>query len=206
MLNLLPEGTNHGNPYREILSGVFVVDLTMFTDERGTLTELYRQSWFDTATLQWNYTFNKATVMRGAHAHLKRNEHIVFAHGTARIGLHDARPGSPTEGKAVMLDLSEKKLQLLYVPAGVVHCIYAPTDNIMLVGQSSYYERADEYDCNFNDPALGFSWAAVDHDQLIMTERDQQAGPLSALKKVVPEWHPATISIGSVPPQELSAG
>lgn len=182
-----------------------MVDLTMFTDKRGVLTELYRKSWFDTETLQWNYTFNKKNVMRGAHVHLKRDEHIVIAHGASRFGLHDARPGSPTEGRAVMLDLSAEKLQMLYVPHGVVHSVYANTDSIMLVGQSSYYERADEFDCQFNDPGLNFSWPVTDPDKMIMTERDRTAGTLTDLKKVVPVWQKATIAIGSVPPQALSA-
>jgi|GEM_PF-6035878 len=199
MQPLLPEGTNRGNPYREILSGTFVVDITMFTDKRGSIAELYRTSWFKTPTIQWNHTFNKATVMRGAHAHLTRNEHVIIAHGKSVFGVHDARPGSPTEGKAVMLNLSADKLQMVFIPSGVVHSVYAQTDSIMLVGQDSYYKREDEYDCYFNDPPLNFTWPVTDTTKMIMTERDLTAGPLTALKKVVPKWSPTRIDVGIAP-------
>ncbi|MFO0704857.1 MAG: dTDP-4-dehydrorhamnose 3,5-epimerase family protein [Candidatus Andersenbacteria bacterium] len=205
MQRLLPEGTKHGNPYREVLSGTFVVDLRMFTDERGSIAELYRTEWFKQKTVQWNHTLNKAGVMRGAHVHLKRSEHVIIAQGESVFGMHDARPGSPTEGQALLLRLSGKKLQMLYIPTGVVHSIYSQTESIMLVGQTSYYERADEYDCYFNDPALKFTWPVTNPAQLIMTERDRTAGPLSALKKIVPVWRPEPLERDQLVPAPVPA-
>ena len=192
MLTRLPEGTKTGNPYHEILNGTFVVDLHTFADTRGDLAELYRTEWFNEEVRQINYTRNEPGTMRGAHFHLQRNEHIIIASGSALFGLHDARPGSPTEGKSAMLNLSADKLQMIYVPTGVVHSIYSPTENIMLVGQTSYYQRADEYDCFYNDPDLNFSWPITDVSKLVISQRDKTAGSLTKARTAIPNWQPAS--------------
>ena len=184
----LPEGTSTGDPCRELLDGTYIVDLHTFIDERGDLAELYRTEWFDEPVIQINYTRNKAGVMRGAHFHLRRNEHVIIASGQAVFGIHDARPGSPTHGKSAMLDLSADKLQMIYIPAGVVHSIYSKTESLMLVGQTAYYERGDEFDCHYNDPALGFSWPVKDPNLLTMSDRDRTAGKLSQVKSLIPDW------------------
>jgi dTDP-4-dehydrorhamnose 3,5-epimerase len=183
----LAEGTKKGNSAQEILNGTYVVDLTMNKDERGSVTEIYRKNWSGRLAPQWNHTVSEANVMRGAHVHFKRNEHLILADGELIVGLRDIRPGSPTFGHSRMLTLSAKKLQMIYMPTGILHALYAVSRCVFLVGQTAYYERADEIDCFYNDPALDFKWPDVDP---IMTERDRNAPPLSSILKLVPAWQP----------------
>ena len=198
MQKILTEGTSKGNRVQEILEGTYIVDLTMNSDQRGTLSEIFRKSWFTRETLQWNYTLNNANVMRGAHVHLKRNEHIIIAHGEVVFGIKDLRKGSPTEGVSRTLTLSPKKMQMLYVPTGVVHGLYSVTESIMLVGQTAYYERGDELDCFYKDHALGFTWP---DGKPTMSDRDRDAGPLRELLKIVPPWKPASSGVAPAPAQ-----
>ena len=96
------------------------------------------------------------------------------------LGLKDLRPGSPSEGDVELLELSADEYAGVVIPAGVAHGLYARTDALVLVALTAAVE--EERGCAWNDPGLGIDWPA---EPLFLSERDQRAGALEALRAEV---------------------
>ena len=61
---------------------VEVIPLATHRDERGWLTEIYRQKWpVGVQPCQWNATFSDANVLRGVHVHYKHTDYLVLLRG-----------------------------------------------------------------------------------------------------------------------------
>jgi dTDP-4-dehydrorhamnose 3,5-epimerase-like enzyme len=55
---------------QNISDGVVVHQLSAIADERGHLTEVFRQTWFPEAQpVQWNFVQSRQRVLRGFHVH-----------------------------------------------------------------------------------------------------------------------------------------
>lgn len=105
------------------IDGLYVLTAKQVEDERGTVREFYRESAFREAGIpslgpwvQVNLTWTRHGAIRGLHG-----EHVHklvgLASGEALGAYVDARPGSPSKGKVVTLDL-RVGTQVL-VPVGV---------------------------------------------------------------------------------------
>ena len=56
---------------RALPAGVALRPLRMHRDERGVLTEIFRESWAGLAAVQWNAVRSAAGVLRGVHVHVR---------------------------------------------------------------------------------------------------------------------------------------
>jgi dTDP-4-dehydrorhamnose 3,5-epimerase len=120
----------------------------------------------------------RAGTLRGMHAHARADAQRIVVQGRVALGLRDLRPGSSTEGRSKLLELSGDEYFGVEIPAGVVHGIYALSDALVLAGVSRLDED-DELGCAWNDPGLGIEWPG---EPLFLSERDRRAGPLSVLE------------------------
>jgi dTDP-4-dehydrorhamnose 3,5-epimerase len=189
-------------------AGADLLDLRTRLDDRGALTELFRQSWDRwPAPVQWNITFSRAGVLRGMHLHLRRSDYAVVVQGRAAIGLRDLRRGSPTEGRAAVVELRSDRPQVLTTPPGVLHGFYLPEPSAFVAGFSVEHEPDDDLACHWADPALGIPWRPTG---VILSDRDAGAPPLSDLLAAIePEQPigrqiPAAASPGSAPADATS--
>ena len=83
-------------PMPSLPHDVEVIPLATHRDERGWLTEIYREKWpVGVQPCQWNATFSDANVLRGVHVHTG-TWIIWWWCAAAPAGLYDARPKSPT--------------------------------------------------------------------------------------------------------------
>jgi dTDP-4-dehydrorhamnose 3,5-epimerase len=168
------------------IAGVQHRPLTMHTDARGVVTELFRAAWpTGCAPVQWNFLVTAAGVVRGVHVHPVHTDYLAVIQGRVAIGLSDLRPGSPTEGRVELVELSGGEAAGLTIPPGVAHGLYFPTAAIIVLGVSAYFDPADELGCHWRDPALGIPWPV---DEAILSPRDAALGPLSALAGRLPTW------------------
>jgi dTDP-4-dehydrorhamnose 3,5-epimerase len=155
----------------ELLHGVTLSPLTMNRDNRGHLTEIYREEWYAAARpCQWNVSRTKANVLRGVHVHYKHLDHVVVIDGRLSVGLYDARPRSPTYRKAVLFEITGDRLSTLRIPVGVMHGLYAHEPTLQIYGVDAYYDVEDELQCHWADPALGIPWPCRDPE---LSERDK---------------------------------
>jgi dTDP-4-dehydrorhamnose 3,5-epimerase len=160
-------------------AGVSIVSFEAHDDERGRFTEVFREEWgTGVAPVQWNVVRTRAGVMRGVHVHVEHVDYLMALEGRASIGLRDLRNGSDTEGLATIVELSPDEPRALVIPPGVAHGFLFHDPSIHLYAVSHYWDGSDEWACHWSDPALELDWP---FEPTVVSERDAEAGPLSAL-------------------------
>jgi dTDP-4-dehydrorhamnose 3,5-epimerase len=135
--------------------------------------------------VQWNLAKSAAGVLRGVHVHIEHDDYLVILDGRASIGLRDLRRGSPTEGLAVVIEMSGDLLTALTIPPGVAHGFFFHEPSIHLYAVSEYWDPADELGCHWADQALEITWPEA---TAILSERDTLLPPLSELLKLIPPY------------------
>src|SRR5258705_5913212 len=91
-------------------------------DERGGLTELFREEWdLGPKAHQWNMVRSHANVLRGVHVHREHVDYLAMTSGEMVLGLHYLRPDSRTHRLSVTLRLQSEDIHLASIPCVVAH-------------------------------------------------------------------------------------
>ena len=163
------------------IDGVRFFELKPHHDSRGTVIEIYRQSWeLGCPILQTNAVMSQADVLRGVHVHVRHSDHITVISGRMTLGLHDARPWSWTTGCSEQIDLDFAHPTAVVIPPGVGHGFYFSEPSLLIYGVSHYWNPEDEIACRWDAPELGLAWPA---SSPILSERDAQAPPYAVFQK-----------------------
>lgn len=105
-----------------MISGVVIKSLTKNNDERGWLTEIYRQDDLNFKPAMSYVSLTNSGIARGPHEHVYQSDCFVFlGPGTFRLYLWDRRADSPTQGESLKIEVGEENPSLVIVPPGVVH-------------------------------------------------------------------------------------
>jgi dTDP-4-dehydrorhamnose 3,5-epimerase len=188
MQNCLPAISATLTPSTRLPEGVRIVPLTTHEDDRGSLTEVFRQSWApNIKPCQWNVVSSGASVLRGVHVHLTHSDYLILLSGVCVYGLYDCRRGSPTEFQSAMIEASGSSRFALIIPPGVAHGFYFQTDSLHLYAVTHYWDPSDELGCRYDDPDLGIDWP---RGNVIISPRDQVLPTLQELIRLVPPWEP----------------
>lgn len=172
-------------------AGVELQRLEPHADSRGVFTELFRESWgLDVAPTQWNVVRSEANVLRGVHAHWRHADYLTVVAGSAEVGLHDLREGSPTEDLGAIVRLHADEPHGLTIPPGVAHGFYFPEPSLHVYAVSHEWDPADELGCRWDDPALAIEWSCA---APLLSARDQALGGLSDLRLA---WRAALATAG----------
>lgn len=151
--------------------GVILNFLKVNKDERGTFTEIFRESWIeDSRYIQWNVVASKAGVLRGVHVHKKHYDYLTVIKGKALIGLHDLRKHSLTFQLSAFIELNEDNSNTIIIPPGVAHGFYFIEPSIHIYAVSEYWDLEDELGCHFREKELALEWPdknplLSDHDK-----------------------------------------
>lgn len=146
------------------IAGVKFALLKPFADERGRFMETFRKEWFPERSweiVQTNRSDSRAGVLRGLHYHFRQVDYWYVPAGRVRAGLADLRRGSPTFGRAEMVELGEERQVGLYIPPGVAHGFLALTDATLTYLVDNYYDGGDEFGVAWDDPDLALEWGAA---------------------------------------------
>lgn len=152
-------------------------------DDRGDLTEIYRQDWIhNDKRVQWNLVHSKARTLRGVHTHVDRIDYLVLLQGKMMLGLRDLRRNSPSFGMSALVMLGGGVSEAAYIPTGVAHGFYFPEPSTTLYGMSEYFNSSmdDELGCHPGDPDLDIPWP---DGCWLLSERDQSAGTLKEMQE-----------------------
>ena len=105
------------------IDGCIIEPLSRFNDERGWLTELFREDDLPAELLpaMAYISSTKPGITRGPHEHREQTDIFVFFHGQYRLYLWDNRRDSPTHGNHLVRELGENEPARVIVPPGVVH-------------------------------------------------------------------------------------
>ena len=150
------------------IAGVLVFEPRVFGDERGFFLESFSQRAFDaavgapTAFVQDNHSRSARGVLRGLH--FQRPPHaqgklVRVVQGAVFDVAVDIRPGSPTFGRWVGVELSAANHRQLWLPPGMAHGFLVTSEHADFVYKTTaYYAPEAEGFIAWNDPAIAIAW------------------------------------------------
>lgn len=163
------------------IDGVFIVEPTVFGDNRGYFLETYHYDEFkkagiDVTFVQDNQSKSKRGVLRGLHFQTKRPQGKlvrVIKGEVFDVGV-DLRKNSSTFGKWVGAILSDKNKRQLYIPAGFAHGFLVLSDEAEFVYKcTDFYDPQNEGGIIYNDPDINISWPISNDMELLLSQKDR---------------------------------
>lgn len=175
------------------LDGLLEVRPKRFSDERGFLSEVWREDRMAEAGIaahfvQDNHSFSTVRgVLRGLHFQqppAAQDKLVRVSRGSIFDVAVDIRLGSPTFAKWAGLVISADEWNQLFVPRGFAHGFVTLEEGTeVLYKVSAPYSPRHERSVRFDDPAIGIEWP-VDAGALILSDKDRSAPPLAEVETV----------------------
>jgi len=174
------------------LPGVFVLEPTVFGDDRGFFFESYNQrrfrelTGFDGEFVQDNHARSSKNVLRGLHYQIQQAQGklVRVIEGEVYDVAVDVRRSSPNFGKWIGVRLSAENRKMIWVPAGFAHGFVVTSATCeFLYKTTDYWAPAHERCILWNDPKLAIDWPLT--GEPIMSAKDQK-GTLLADAEVYP--------------------
>ena len=159
------------------IEGLYVIEPTVFQDERGYFVETYNQNDFREAGLdmifvQDNQSMSVRGVLRGLHFQKQ------FPQG--KLVRVDLRADSKTYGRWFGVELTAENKKQFYISQGFAHGFLVVSDEAEFAYKcTDFYHPGDEGGLAWNDPEIGVSWPIEEGMELIISEKDQKWGGLS---------------------------
>ncbi len=163
------------------LKDCYIIEPTVFEDDRGYFFEKYNEEKFEELTgqnghfVQDNISKSSYGVLRGIH--LQKAEHaqaklVSCLEGKVYDVAVDLRDDSPTFGQWFGVELTpENKLQL-YVPRGFGHGFSVLSDTAVFAYKcDNFYNKNSEGGVLWNDEELKIDWQLPLED-VILSEKD----------------------------------
>ncbi len=175
------------------IEGPLLVSARRFGDARGFFAETYSQRDFAAlgipdAFVQDNFSRSAAVgTVRGLHfqtAPAPQAKLVRVLKGRILDVAVDCRPGSPTRGRHISVELSADNGMMLYIPIGFAHGFATrEPDTEVAYKVSGYYAPASDGGILWNDPALGIDWG-VTAEHAVLSDKDRRLPTLGALGEV----------------------
>jgi len=162
------------------LSGVKLIRLRSFQDERGFFRECYRENVYSAhgvagSFVQDNHSFSIKGTIRGMHFQAQPGQAKLVSVVAGRIFdvVVDIRPESPTFGKWLGVDLYSQNGEQLYIPVGFAHgfCVLSESAHV-IYKVSNYYDPLQERTFRFDDAEVGIKWPV---ESPVLSLRDSQS-------------------------------
>lgn len=172
------------------ISGVLIVEPTVYGDARGYFFESFNErefrekSGFKVHFVQDNESLSSYGVVRGLH--FQRSPHaqsklVRVIRGEVLDVAVDIRPNSPTFGKHVAVRLSAENHRQFFIPKGFAHGFSVLSqDAVFQYKCDDFYAPETEGAIAWNDPQLAIDWQ-LPADSVILSEKDKNHPTLSAL-------------------------
>lgn len=164
------------------IDGMFIVEPTVFGDNRGYFMETYNENDFkkegyDLTFVQDNQSKSTKGVLRGLHLQVKHPQGKlvrVIKGEVFDVGV-DLRGDSPTYGKWFGAILSEENKKQLYIPPKFAHGFVVLSPEAEFVYKcTEFYKPEDESGIMWNDEDIGIDWPIDDIDEIILSDKDKE--------------------------------
>ena len=179
------------------IEGVLILEAKVFGDTRGFFMESFNQQAFDEAVgrhvefVQDNHSRSTKGVLRGLHYQLPphaQGKLVRVTQGSVFDVAVDIRPGSPSFGRSVAVELSGENHRQLWLPPGMAHGFLVTSDTAdFLYKTTDYYAPQCEGCVLWSDPAIGIVWPDLGIAPRLAA-KDLEA-PLLADAKPYPKTH-----------------
>lgn len=168
------------------IEGVYIIEPTIFGDNRGFFLESYNKRDFqsigiDDNFVQDNHSKSRKGVLRGLHFQTKYSQGKlirVIKGGILDIAV-DLRKNSKTFGKTVKVELTEENKRMLYIPKEFAHGFLTITEETeCLYKCNDYYYPEYESGIIWNDKDLNIDWEFEKYnlkvEDIILSEKDKK--------------------------------
>lgn len=172
------------------LKDVYIIEPTVFGDNRGYFMETYSKRDFFEAGLtmefvQDNESKSKKGVLRGMHFQTKHTQGklVRVTEGEVFDVAVDLRKGSPTFGQWEGVLLTAENKKQFYVPEGFAHGFLVVSDVAVFNYKCTDY-YAPEYDGGvlWNDEDIAIEWPLEGIKEILFSEKDKVQKKLSELE------------------------
>ena len=175
------------------ISGCFVIEPKVISDERGYFMESFNEKTFQDGVgqqvhfVQDNQSFSTQGVLRGLHYqtgnHAQAKLVRVLSGEVLDVAV-DIRPESPTFGKHVTALLSGENQRQFFVPRGFAHGFLVLSETATFFYKcDNFYNKESEGGIFYNDAVLNIDWQ-FSTENLIISEKDAALPTLQNAKKV----------------------
>ena len=161
----------------------FILEPTVFSDERGSFFESYSKERFERAIgrqvdfVQDNQSTSKRGTLRGLHFQkgiYAQAKLIRVIKGEVLDVIVDIRKESPTFGQHFKVLLSAQNPKMLFIPRGIAHGFLSLEDEVVFAYKcDNYYHHEAESGILYNDPDLAIDWG-LSEEQLLLSPKDRQ--------------------------------
>ncbi len=163
------------------IEGLYIIEPTVFEDERGYFVETYNQRDMEEAGLnmkfvQDNQSMSVKGVLRGLHYQIEhpQGKLVRVIRGEVYDAAVDLRRDSATYGKWFGMVLSAENHKQFYVPEGFAHGFLVLSEEAEFCYKvTDFYHPGDEGGIAWNDPEIGIEWPIPEDTELIFSERDK---------------------------------
>ena len=164
------------------IEGLYVIEPTVFKDERGYFVETYNQNdmkeaGLDMVFVQDNQSMSTRGVLRGLHfqKQFPQGKLVRVVRGKVFDVAIDLRSDSKTYGKWFGVELSAENMKQFYIPEGFAHGFLVLSDEAEFCYKcTDFYHPGDEGGLAWNDSEIGVEWPLEEGVDLIISEKDQK--------------------------------
>lgn len=157
---------------------VIVVEPAVYQDTRGFFLETfhvekYRQGGIDATFVQDNHSLSARDTLRGLHAQRRRPQGklVRVIEGSILDVAVDIRPGSPTFGSWVSVELSAESFRQIWVPPNFLHGFCVTSERAQVEYKvTDFWDPSDEISVAWNDPELAIDWPC---DSPLLSAKDE---------------------------------
>ncbi len=164
------------------IEGLFIVEPTVFGDNRGYFMETYhakefQEAGFKMVFVQDNQSKSRQGVLRGLHFQYRfpQGKLVRVTKGEVFDVAVDLRKNSRTFGKWHGVTLSDENKIQFYIPEGFAHGYLVLTGEAEFVYKcTDYYHPEDEGGILWNDPEIGIDWPLDKVKEVILSKKDNR--------------------------------
>jgi dTDP-4-dehydrorhamnose 3,5-epimerase len=163
------------------IDGLILIKPKVHTDHRGFFLESYSAPTFAAAGIncvfvQDNHSKSMSKgVIRGLHFQtppVEQSKLVRVIRGAVFDVAVDLRRGSPTFGKWMGFELSERNFNMLFIPKGFAHGFCTLEENTEIVYKvDNPYSREHDAGIIWNDPDLSITWPV---SEPVLSEKDEK--------------------------------
>ena len=171
------------------IDGVYVIEPTVFGDNRGYFMETYSELDFEeigvtNKFVQDNQSKSKKGVLRGLHFQTQHTQGklVRCTEGEVWDVAVDLRKGSPTYGQWEGVYLSAENKRQFYVPEGFAHGFVVTSEEAVFNYKCTDF-YAPEYDSGllWNDADVAIEWPLEGLGDILLSEKDKKQKTLKEL-------------------------
>lgn len=171
------------NVIKTDIEGVVIIEPKVFGDHRGYFFESFNAREFEAQTgqkidfVQDNESKSCYGVVRGLHfqkGDKAQSKLVRVVSGAVLDVAVDIRPGSPTFGKYVSVELTAENHRQFFIPKGFAHGF------AVLSPEAVFQYKCDEFYCPeaegaiaWDDPDLAIDWR-IPAEDVVLSEKDKK--------------------------------